>query len=581
MKTEQGFNYTGSSTYNFNNVELSPDGIALFDAITGFGGVDYMPYDGSTVLVKTGVFRDGVHNLYPSLNNKIYYLVSDIEYGPEDKATIISLATEVTIAFSVDHYEGTFVFNNPNDYEYLYLIWDYTNTMDGGSASFTGKEVTKYIEADFGSDIGSASIDHVTDAYPSRFIIEWNDLRVADTGYIGLNSQATYDALIAKGIAPGDIKLQTPLDGLVNNGTGTLSFNKFTDSAIATVIVHSPLNVNTTWSITKNNPSLTSFYLDEANGTLANVCSQTAATEYFHDGIGTLPEAGDRVYADSIGSALFDGGNSYHIIDTTVQAGPPVSGGLFAAIDTEGLVYARSECDCTEVAIPVIDQDTIEVIMGEYVDIILNASNNPTSWTVDSNCERYTLTGGTKGSIFSAVECNGVTRNVTVNARATVSICVTALPVLLFGDGTLTADGYCLENDIPRGMSFDTTTGRLYGKPEEACSFSFDVLATNCFGNSLVDTINIEVATGIYMTPFPIDVENFSTSGAAACLLTAVYSLLYHDGVGNLPVENDTIFLDHKGLERFNGGGRWYKIDGSTISVKICETGKVCDQHTC
>jgi hypothetical protein len=83
------------------------------------------------------------------------------------------------------------------------------------------------------------------------------------------------------------------------------------------------------------------------------------------------------------------------------------------------------------------------------------------------------------------------------------------------------------------------------------------------------------------LTPFAIDVENFSDNGAGACALTPVYSLLYHNGIGNIPDVNDDIFLDHRGIDLFMGGSRWYNIDTASFSIKICETGKVCDTHIC
>ena len=95
MKTEQSFSYTGSDTYSLNNLENLESGISLFDKITGIGGIGYIPYDGATVLVKTGALDglDTVQKLQPSLGNKIYYLVSDVLYTDNDKDTIISLST--------------------------------------------------------------------------------------------------------------------------------------------------------------------------------------------------------------------------------------------------------------------------------------------------------------------------------------------------------------------------------------------------------------------------------------------------------------------------------------------------------
>jgi tRNA A37 threonylcarbamoyladenosine biosynthesis protein TsaE len=78
-----------------------------------------------------------------------------------------------------------------------------------------------------------------------------------------------------------------------------------------------------------------------------------------------------------------------------------------------------------------------------------------------------------------------------------------------------------------------------------------------------------------------MDVENVSADGASACVISPIYTLMYHNGVNDLPVLHDDIYMDHKGIELFMGGSRWYNIDASTYSIKVCETGKDCDTHTC
>lgn len=607
MNTRQSFEYTGSEEFDINGVEMSTTGISLFDAETGYGGVGYMPYDGATVYVRSGdltVEGFGVKNLTPSLNNKIYYLVSDQVYSEEDKDTIISLATSVTLTINTyllddvenillddlfdplisneSRYEGTFVFSNPTDLPYLYLIWDHTDSMGAGTASYVGGATTKYIDVDFGSDIGNTGIDYVVTSGkdPSRFTMEWNGSVLADTGYVGLNSLANYNALVALGIADEDISLVAPYNGLVNNGTGSILFNKFSASSDAVLTVYSPLPLNG-WSLTQVAVTLTAFYLDSAAGTLANVCSQVADELYYHDGSGTVPVVGDRIYSDAAGLATFDGTNTYHLISVTLQVVPPVSGGLFVGVDSKGLCYTSGGCDCAEVAVPLINQPNIEIVQGNYVNLNFTATNNPTSWTVTTTCNEYTVTGGTNGSIFSITTCAGVVKNVTINVLANTSVYSTTLPTLSFGDGTITLVGPYINSVLPNGLTFNQTNGVLSGTPTEACEYTINVTATNCFGDSVAADVDISVSTGIQLTPFPIDVENVSANGTAACAITAVYSLLYHDGIGDLPALNDKIFTGFKGYELFMGGSRWYNVDGSAYSIKICETGKVCETHTC
>jgi hypothetical protein len=228
MITNQSFSYTGSDEYSLSDIQLSDLGVSLYDTLTGVGGDGYMPYDGSTVTVKTSPITSdsSIKKLEPSLSNKVYYLVSDIKYTDQDKDTILSLSTEIVMTFVTDRYEGTFVFNNPNNYKYLYLIWDYTDRMNGDIVTYSGNATTRYVEMDLGTDVGNMNLNINTNGVPSRFILKYNDESVLDTGYIGLNSTSNYNNLIALGIADDDISLQEPLDGLVNNGIVVKNFNK-------------------------------------------------------------------------------------------------------------------------------------------------------------------------------------------------------------------------------------------------------------------------------------------------------------------------------------------------------------------
>ena len=585
MKTNQKFSYTGSTIYDLDNIFLNDTGVALFDSLSGIGGIDYMPYNGSKITVVAGVpaATPGIKDLVPSLNNKVYYFVSDTLYTEEDKDYIISQATQISVVPSgiLDKsYTGEFIFSNPNNYGNLYLIWDYTDSLSGGSGSYIGPETTRYIDVDFGTTIGNAGISYNLNTIPSRIILEWNGYVISDTGYVGLNTLANYNALIAAGVDAADIKLSTPLNGLVNNGTSSIRFNKFIVDGSAKLTVYSPLASND-WSMTIVYPSLTPFYISTSNGTLANVCSQIANIRYYHDGSAALPSIGDRIYTASDGSSLFNGANAYHLISTTLQVVPPVTGGKYLLINSLGTATIEGGCDCSAVAIPVVNQPTIVIRQGTIVNLQVSATNSPTSWGINSLCKEYTLTGGAKGSIFTITTCEGVSKTVTVNIASNFVVCSSTLPVLTFGSGIITLNGACVRDIFPAGLSFDTSSGVLSGIPTEACSYSVSLIPTNCFGTGVAATVNIRIETGIQLTPFAIDVENFSTSGAGACALDPVYSLLYHDGIGSIPALNDNIYTDYKANELFMGGSRWYKINDSLYSIKICETGKVCETNIC
>jgi hypothetical protein len=219
------FSYTGSVEYSFQNVvlnEVNDNAIVTYNK-SGYQGINAVPYDGATVTMKADA-SGAVRDFDPNMNNRMFYLVTDQTYTLDQYDTVLSIATEVYPTLTAGEFVATFVFSNPNDYKNLYLIWDYVNDMDEGRASFTGDDFERYLDVDFGSDIGRAGLYYDIPSVPARIKIQWEGEVVLDTGYVGLNSAANYNALIAAGVDDADISLVEPYDGLVNNGTATETF---------------------------------------------------------------------------------------------------------------------------------------------------------------------------------------------------------------------------------------------------------------------------------------------------------------------------------------------------------------------
>jgi hypothetical protein len=570
------------------NVQNNRTGVALFDSITGYGGFDYIPSDGENVIVRAFVDDSyEVNGFRKDLNNKVYYLVSNEEYTEADRDVILSLATPITMTLSSTYYDGSFTFSNPNDYQNLYIIFDYVCKID--SASFITYDggasgVVKTIDVEFEDSVGVTGISYnISSTFPpSRFILEYNGSVVGDSGYVGKNSLTNYNNLIAVGVNPDDINLVYPYDGLVNNGIGSIEFKKISSSLNeGRVIAYSPL-ANSKWKLQRVAISLTSFYICTDNGSIGDVCSQIADIEMFHNGTASLPSAGDVIYTDSSGTEVYDGGNYLHLVSTTLMTIPAVSGAEYVSVNKNGVSSSLTGCDCVETLVPVITQDDINIVQGQYINLSLYADNNPTLWSVVTSCLKYDVTGGTKGTIYSYTDCEtSLTTRRTVSVGEITTICSTTTPTVIIGDGVATEIDVCITNELPNGLSFDYSTGILSGIPTEACEYSIELVATNCVGDSDPYTLNISVESGIRLVPFAMDVENISADGADACVISPIYTLMYHNGVNDLPVLHDDIYIDHKGIELFMGGSRWYNIDGSTYSIKICETGKVCDTHVC
>lgn len=580
MNLNQGFSYTGSDEYNLPNINLPDNGIALFDSRSGIGGVDYMPANGDDVTVIAGFNTDPktqARQFDPDMNNKIYYLVSSIEYGANDKDELLSLATEVPVTYNgtLKRYEGTFTFSNPDNLPNLYLIWDYTDSLSSGTINYTGKNTERIVDVFYGTDRGIAGVDYSTTAMPVRFQLKYNNAIVGDTGYVGLNTLVNYNILIEAGVDPADIKLSYPYNGLVNNGTGSMYFNKYSTVSEAYLFISAPRN-STTFSVTKVDPTLTQFYIDTTDGTIGDICAQTPSVEYSHDGANPLPTIGDRIYIDSAGVDLFDGNNSYHQINTSAS-----SAGLYVAVDDNGVVYAEGTCNCDEVAEPTVTQVDISLVSNQNVNVQFTATNNPTSWGVTSTCDSYILNGGTTGTIFNITDCKYGAQDVTVNINESKNVASSTTPTVVGGDGTVTLDGPYLPYILPSGLTFDLGSGVLSGVAADVCDFSLEVTATNCFGTSTPETVNISIIPENKFKPFLIDVENFTDDGTTACLITPLYSVLYHNGAGEVPVVGDLIYRDAYSQQPLMGGGMWYKVYNSADSLQVMNYGKVCDAHTC
>lgn len=581
MNINQGFSYTGSSEYNFSNVSIQSNGVALFDSLTGIGGIDYVPADGDTVTMVAGFNSDpktDIRQFSPTMNNSAYYLVTDVEYNVNDRDTILSLATSIPMAYNPvsKRYEGTFTFSNPDDLPNLYLIWDYTDNLDSGSITYTGKRTDRVVDINYGTNRGIAGVDYSTISKPVRFQLKWNNVTVGDTGYIGLNSLSNYNNLIAKGIDPSLIKLSYPYNGLVNNGTGQLRFNKFSTVSDAYLLISAPLDSNA-FGANRIDPALTDFFMNPTPSNITTVCTLIATDKYRHDGDNPLPTIGDRIYVDSSGATLFDGGNNYYQIS--------LLGDSWITIDSNGVVTSQGSCGCAEVAVPVITPQGFVFTTNQSVNVAIQATNNPTSWDVVASCDEYLLDGGTTGTIFTIDDCKYGSTTITLNIGQTKLVCSSAAPVIVGGDGSFTSNGPCLTYILPKGLSIDLATGIISGTVSDECDFSFDINATNCFGTSITETITISIVASSKFKPFLIDIENFGTDSATACALSMpLYSVLYHNGLGDVPTTGDFILrvYDAQGnATPFFGGGMWYNVYNSTDVIKICETGKVCDSHTC
>jgi hypothetical protein len=582
-KTIQTFTYTGSTEYEFNNIILDTiNSLSTAGALIDYSGLGPAPYEGATVTMRTGDIgiNGGVKDLQPLMNNNLYYLITDKVYSKDDIQTVKSLATLVPAAVVSGKYEGTFTFTNPNNYKNLYLIWDYSDNMTGGTASYTGGEVTKYIDLDLGDGRGKSGVDYNITDTPARVLIRSGETVYADSGYVGLNSLANYNDLISAGVSEDDINLTLPYDGLVNNGIGSVLFQKKTSAANYKIVVESPLP-STSWSLATVTPAKTSFYIDPterdtASDTEADCPTATA----YHDGFSDLPQPGDTIYPSAAGTTPVEGSGKYNLIDTTLCVGPSTTTSRWVKINEFGSVVNTGDPHvvCTEVAAPTITQIDIEMLNSTYIDLCIEATNNPILWEVTSSYNNYEIAASDCGAIFEYTNYDSETITDVIGKNVTSTVASTTLPVVTSGSAVVTLRDVNFKGSLPEGITLDPESGTLSGTPKETGVYPLTLTATNCFGTSTPATVNISVISAVNLTALGIDSDEVqSTSALAIALAPAGYNIMYHSGITAIPVVGDIVYTDAEGTTRLIGNSQWYRLSGTASAFQIDRTGRVID----
>jgi hypothetical protein len=540
-----GYSYAGGTEYEYSVTE-SQSGVSLVDQKQGIQGIGVMPANGDTVIIFTDTIADLDYIKFkPGLNNTVYYLITT--QPVVDRDAIIANGTPVAMAVVGGRYEGSFVFSNPFNFQYLHLAVDYTNSVGVTSFYTYPANAEEVLDFEMSSAVGRVNLEYVIAAGAFRLAVEYNDLIVENTGVV-----------------------LGPL-------TANLTFVKTSPTAnTGRVIV---INEGAANTLRVNAPviSLTSFYIDQAAGTLSNVCSQMATTQMYHNGAGTLPVAGDIIYLDSAGADVYDGENSYHVFSTVIMGAPSASS-VYGAVLSTGVVSATGTCVCSEVAIPVITQSDIYITQNQDFSLYVEVSNNPNSWELVTTCNEYSLDGGSRGAVFNYTDCNAASKNATSGVNQILNVCASTLPTVTAGTGTVTLIGTCMEGSLPKGINFKD--GIIFGRPVTTGRTTIELIATNCFGDSANTTFDIIAQSAIDMKPFAIDIDEPADSGAGACGLTGALGLRYHNGRNTNPILNDVVFEDIKGVDRFVGGNMWFMID-DIYSIQIDSVGTVIDTHTC
>lgn len=542
-----------SGGYQGGGISMDLGGSYTFERLNpDFVGQNGVPNVGDNVdIIGDTRFYDSFNRplkpFNPNLGNKMYFAESDVEYDESQGDSLVSASTEVPAIFNVDKYKGTFTYSGNNNF--LYLIVDYTNTINFGSSvssiPTSGNDLPEVINIDSQDSLGRYTVTYSSNATNIRFTIEnSNGSIIADSGFISTPSSEVFSVIKA---TSGNhvIKVYGPDSGY-------------------------------TYDLSISSISLTSFSLsDSGYETESEACGSSGVQTLYHNADGLYPVIGSTIYTDSIGSSVFDGDSLYYKSDNDS-----------IVISTEGIVTSLNSCLCSETSAPVVSQADVYISEGEEVKFTIEATNNPTLYEASGSCREFELFGGISGAVFRGQECKtGLYKDTFVSESETITRCFYIGSVTkVSGDSSssYTDVGGCLESALPSGLQLDETSGTIYGIPESNGEFDFTVKASNCVGSSSDHTFKIIVSPAVAPNAeFKIDTTSGQADYSAACsIATPTYSTMYHDGILDYPVIRDIIFEDETGYNSFNGNNQWYIMENG-VAVQIDTEGFVVDTFLC
>lgn len=530
----------GIGDYSF--VDMSPD----------FVGQGAIPDVGDTVSIVGNTSFVGADSLpqkpfNPALGDKMYYLDTNTKYDVAQGDDMILAATEVTPSLVSGEYIGNFTYDALGDY--LYLIIDYRNRVNNSSTITSApaplNNLPEAIVINNSSSIGNYTVTYSSDSSDIRFTVENSSgAIVVDSGYVSSPSSQVFT-----------IKKTT-------SGSDTIKvYNRdFTGSPVYTLVIGAV--------------GLTSASIsDDGYTTTALACASSSTQTIYHNGGAAAPSFGDTIYTDTAGLLPLAGNDEFY-----------KSGTNALRINAFGVVTSIVSCICGESNAPVVEQVSINVVQNQDVSFTIQATNNPISYAVEGNCREFSLFGGDGGAVFAGDDCKtGLEKQVFVSTNETIERCFfldSVYKVAGASNATFEDIGGCAQS-LPDGLTFEPLTGVISGTPTVSGNFTFTVTATNCAGTSAPVEFDITVQPDVAPNKeFYIDNTNSQSTSAAACSLSATYTMMYHDGILSYPVIRDIVYEDETGLNLFAGEDLWYKMQNGVV-VKIGDDGVVDDTFLC
>ena len=223
---EYFWSYDGHvSETDVNFVSFGQGPVSSYQVINGYESQGLIPYDGATITMRS---NQQPGDLVVWDDDKFKYLVSDTLYTESQISSLSAQLTDVTSVINPDQgvYEGSFVYNNPNDYQYLYLVWDYIEPQleCSGSMNTNGNGGIYEVQVELGTNTGQTTITFDAWGIPDRFQLEWDGDIVADSLFVGDNlPNSGYENQITSTTSLPIFEYDG--DNFIQNGTQPVNFS--------------------------------------------------------------------------------------------------------------------------------------------------------------------------------------------------------------------------------------------------------------------------------------------------------------------------------------------------------------------
>jgi len=547
------YDYTSNpgGPIEFPTNKMKPKPVSFINKYKGIGGQGSVPTPGDTVTLKAYTTQTPtVRGFNPNFGNALRYLVTTEPYTEEQIEDLLANSTAAPLVAGAGFYEGSFVYNVPNDEVYLHLIWDFRNLQDAGNnfISPAGTEGTTTHTINFDDTVGVSRFDYNANAVANRFKVNYGNTQVFDSGFVV--------------------------------GVGSFNVRKTIKNIESACLIVETSGVDDGWDVLPNPTNLTPFLTNNAGTTFPLICGAAVpVTTRWHDGANPLPVVGDIIYENPFGTSVLPGNDLYW----RVGVSPDVD---YVSFGNDGVVFLENNCAaCAEVAVPVVTVPDFQLEIGQSLELELTATNNPESWSLVSTCVTYFINGGVTGGIFEYTSClDGSVREISIPINDEITICSSTVPVLVTGTGASVNVGTICQGEVlPEDIRLDEVQGVLSGVIINSGVYTITIEATNCFGTSAPVTFVINVVDSEAYRLFNMDSDDPQTNAFDACALGAApFTNYYHSGLGVNPVVNDIVYDRSSSGEyfEFNGGYLWYLTDAGE-AIRIDSTGRIVDVSIC